>query len=505
MGATRDRVDRAATNERQAWIASHIHRVAPDATVISDRERLTPFETDAYIGYRVLPLIVVLPGNEADCKAIVGFARETQIPIVARGAGTGISGGSIPDANGILLVTTRMRAMVALDGLARVARVQPGHRNLAVSEAARPLGLFYAPDPSSQVIASIGGNLAANAGGIHCLKYGLTTHNVRGARLITGDAERITLGSQALDVAGYDLLALVIGSEGNLGIVTEATLNLLPLPESTVTLLAAFATVDAAAAAVGAIIGGNTELDRPGVIPAALEMMDALVIEVCERFMNAGFPRDCAALLLCELDGDPITVADECQRVQDALAEFKPTQIRLAREANERETLWKARKGAFTMLAAIHPDYYTIDGTIPRAALPTILARIAKLADAYGLVVANVFHAGDGNIHPCIFYDATRAGEQERSEELAGHILEACIEVGGTITGEHGVGIEKLRQMCQQFRPHEIAAFHAVKAAFDPDGLMNPGKAVPTLNRCAEWGGLKVRDGVIPHAEIPRF
>jgi glycolate oxidase len=380
----------------------------------------------------------------------------------------------------------------------RMATVEPGVRNLQVSEAAAPHRLFYAPDPSSQSICSIGGNVAENAGGVHCLKYGLTLHNVMAIRAIDGEGEVVEAGGPALDAAGYDLLALLTGSEGNLGVITRVKVRLLPLPERTETLLAAFASVRAAAAAVGEIIGA-------GVVPAALEMMDRIVIEACERFMGLGFPLGAEALLLVEVDGSSEEAAAALDEVRAILEREGAAGIRVAADDEERARLWRARKGAFTALATVMPDYYTIDGTIPRRCLPDVLDAILAMARAEGLTVGNVFHAGDGNLHPCIFYDATRPGELERGEALGGRILELCVEVGGTITGEHGVGIEKLRQMCVQFRAPELAAFHAVKGAFDPAGLLNPGKAVPTLKRCAEWGGMHVRGGEVPRPDIPRF
>jgi glycolate oxidase len=443
-------------------------------------------------------MMAVVPDSEAQVGAIVAACRARGVPVVTRGAGTGVSGGAIPHAEGVLLVVTRLRKILALDALARTATVEPGVRNLAVSEAAAPHGLFYAPDPSSQLVCSIGGNVAENAGGVHCLKYGFTTHNILAVTAFDGEGERIELGSAALDAPGYDLLALVTGSEGNLGVITRVTVRLLPLPEATETLLAAFPSVRAAAEAVGEIIGA-------GLIPAALEMMDRIVIDACERFMGLGFPTEAEALLLAEVDGGRAEVDEALAQVRSILARCGATEVRVAANEQERSELWRARKGAFTALATIHPDYYTIDGTIPRRCLPEVLERTLELAKEYGLTVGNVFHAGDGNIHPCIFYDASVPGELEKSEALGGRILELCIDVGGTITGEHGVGIEKLRQMCKQFRPAEIAAFHDVKAAFDPDGILNPGKAVPTLNRCAEWGGMHTRSGNVPRADIPRF
>jgi glycolate oxidase len=393
---------------------------------------------------------------------------------------------------------TKMKAIQSLDPAARVAWVEPGVRNVRVSEAAAPHGLFYAPDPSSQSVCSIGGNVAENSGGVHCLKYGLTTHNLLAVRAIDADGDAIEAGGLALDAPGYDLLAILTGSEGNLGVFTRVAVRLLPLPEATQTLLAAFPSVRQAAQAVGEIIGA-------GIVPAALEMMDRVVIEACERFMALGLPVGAEALLLAEVDGCAQEALDAAASVRAILERCGASQVRIAADAAERERLWKARKGAFTALAHILPDFYTIDGTIPRRCLPDMLDRVYELARDYGLTVGNVFHAGDGNIHPCIFYDANKPGDLERGEELGGRILEACVEVGGTITGEHGVGIEKLRQMCVQFSPAELEAFHAVKAAFDPDAILNPGKAVPTLARCTEFRGMRVEGGRIPRPEIPRF
>jgi glycolate oxidase len=472
--------------------------IRPPLDIIADDERLKPFETDAFIAHRETPLAAVIVDDEAQVREVVQLCSRLGVPVVSRGAGTGISGGAIPRRDGVLLVMARMRQVLALDALARTATVEPGVRNLHVSERAEPHGLFYAPDPSSQVICSIGGNVAENAGGVHCLKYGLTTHNVMALRVIDGDGELLQLGSHALDAAGYDLMALLAGSEGNLGVITQAVVRLVPLPEKTETLLAAFPSVRQAAAVVGDIIGA-------GIVPAALEMMDRIVIEACERFMALGLPVGAEALLLAEVDGSAEEATDALERVRAIMQAGGATEIRIAADAAERERLWKSRKGAFAALATILPDYYTIDGTIPRRCLPDVLDYVYELSAEYGMTVGNVFHAGDGNIHPCIFYDSSRPGELERSEELGGRILERCVEVGGTITGEHGVGIEKLKQMCVQFRPGELAAFHEVKGAFDPAGILNPGKAVPTLNRCAEWGGMHVRGGVVPRPSIPRF
>jgi glycolate oxidase len=472
--------------------------IRPSLDIIADSERLKPFETDAYIAHRETPLAAVVVDSEDQVRDVVRVCAAAGVPIVSRGAGTGISGGSIPRRDGVLLVLARMRRVLGFDPVGRTATVDPGVRNLLISEIAQPHGLFYAPDPASQVICSIGGNVAENAGGVHCLKYGLTTHNILGLRVIDADADVLELGGRALDGAGYDLLALLNGSEGNLGVITQVTVRLVPLPERTETVLAAFASVRAAAAAVGDIIGA-------GIVPAALEMMDKIVIEACERSMALGLPLGAEALLLCEVDGGAEEAAESLGQVRALLEAAGATEIRVARDSAERERLWKSRKGAFAALATILPDYYTIDGTIPRRCLPDVLDYVYELSREYGLIVGNVFHAGDGNIHPCIFYDSSKPGELERSEELGGLILERCVEVGGTITGEHGVGIEKLKQMCVQFRAPELAAFHDVKRAFDPAGILNPGKAVPTLNRCAEWGGMHVREGRVPRSDIPRF
>ncbi|HSN19470.1 MAG TPA: FAD-linked oxidase C-terminal domain-containing protein [Usitatibacter sp.] len=488
----------AAQAVARARVLEALRAVRPTLAIVADDEGLKPFETDAFISHRETPMLAVLPESEDQVRDVVRACRRLGVPVVSRGAGTGISGGAIPRRDGVLLVMTKMKAILAVDAMARLAWVEPGVRNLRVSEAAAPIGLFYAPDPSSQSVCSIGGNVAENSGGVHCLKYGLTTHNLLAVRAIDADGEVVETGSLALDAPGYDLLALLTGSEGNLGVITRVAVRLVPIPEATQTLLAAFPSVRRAAQAVGEIIGA-------GIVPAALEMMDKVVIEACERFMAMGFPLGAEALLLAEVDGCAGEAVEAAAAVRAILERCGATEVRIAADAAERERLWKARKGAFTALATILPDFYTIDGTIPRRCLPDILDRVYQLAQEYGLMVGNVFHAGDGNIHPCIFYDANKPGDLERGEELGGRILEACVEVGGTITGEHGVGVEKLRQMCVQFSPAELEAFHAVKAAFDPEGILNPGKAVPTLRRCTEFRGMRVEGGRIPRPDIPRF
>jgi len=484
--------------DRRSRALAALAAVRPPLTVVDDEEGLKPFETDALIAHRETPMLAVLPDSEDQVRAVVRACVALGIPVVTRGAGTGVSGGAIPRADGVLLVLSKMKRMISIDTLARVAVVEPGVRNLQVSEAAAPHGLFYAPDPSSQAICSIGGNVAENAGGVHCLKYGLTTHNVTSVRAIDADGDVIEAGGAALDAAGFDLLALFTGSEGNLGVITRIGVRLLALPERTETLLAAFPTVRQGAEAVGEIIGA-------GIVPAALEMMDRIVIDACERFMAMGFPAGAEALLLVEVDGSREEALESLGAVRAILERCGAREVRVAADAPERERLWKARKGAFAALATILPDYYTIDGTIPRRSLPDVLERVYAIAREYGFIVGNVFHAGDGNIHPCIFYDANKPGDLEKSEECGGRMLEVCLEFGGTITGEHGVGIEKLRLMCVQFRAAELAAFHDVKRAFDATGMLNPGKAVPTLKRCAEWGGMHVHEGRLGHPDIPRF
>jgi glycolate oxidase len=487
----------AVRHDTRAGALAALAAIRPPLRVVAERERLAAFEMDAYIQKRETPMAAVLPDTEDQVRAVVRELGRLGVPVISRGAGTGISGGATPTADGVMLVLSRMRRIVAIDAAARIAVVEPGVPNAQVTVAAQSASLYFAPDPSSQVVSSIGGNVAENAGGVHCLKYGLTVHNVMGLRVIDGDGDLLEVGGEALDSPGYDLLAVLNGSEGNLGVITRATLRLLPRPEATETMLAAFDSVKAGAEAVGAIIGA-------GVIPAAIEMMDRVVIDACERYMALGLPK-AEALLLVEVDGGMEETAEMLAEVRRLLDSCGATEVRVAKGDEERANLWKSRKGAFAALATVMPDYYTMDGTIPRRALPEVLESIYALGREYGMVIGNVFHAGDGNMHPCIFYDSAKAGDLERSEELGGKILELCIDHGGTITGEHGVGIEKLKQMCLQFRDGEIAAFHDVKRAFDPAGILNPGKAVPTLKRCAEWGGLHVHGGRIPRPDIPRF
>jgi len=404
----------------------------------------------------------------------------------------------LPIENGLLLVLTKLNRILDLDPLNRTARLQPGVRNLAISEAAAAHGLYYAPDPSSQIACSIGGNVAENSGGVHCLKYGLTVHNVLEVRLLTIDGEELVLGGAVLDSPGFDLLALVNGSEGMLGVITEILVRLLPIPETAQVVLAGFASIERAAATVGAIISA-------GIIPAGLEMMDRLSVEAVEAFISPGYPRDAEAVLLCELDGGEAEVAEQMTAIKVILNDHNATSVAVSANEADRLRLWQGRKNAFPAVGRIRPDYYCMDGTIPRRELARVLASIHAASERYGLPVANVFHAGDGNLHPLILYDANREDELEQAERLGAEILSMCIEAGGTVTGEHGVGMEKIDSMCEQFRPAELEQFHALKKAFDPAGLLNPGKAVPTLHRCAELGAMHVHKGKLPFPDLPRF
>jgi glycolate oxidase len=441
--------------------------------------------------------MVVLPETVEQVQEVLREASRHDVPVVARGAGTGLSGGALPVDGGILLSMARFNRILDIDQANRTARVQPGVTNLAITEAASPFSLYYAPDPSSQIACSIGGNVAENAGGVHCLKYGLTVHNIVGLQFLTPEGELVRVGG-ALDAPGYDLLALLTGSEGMLGVIVEITVKLLPVPEHAQVLLAAFEDVQHAGDAVASVIAA-------GLVPAGLEMMDRMAIDAAEQFVHAGYPLDAEAILLCELDGTHEEVEEQIEQAAALLRQAGASQVVAARDGDQRRLFWAGRKAAFPAVGRLSPDYYCMDGTIPRKRLAHVLSRIGELSTEYGLPVANVFHAGDGNLHPLILFDANKPGELKRTEELGGKILELCVEVGGTITGEHGVGIEKIDQMCVQFRAGELEQFHAVKRAFDPKGLLNPGKAVPTLHRCAEFGAMHVHHGHLPFPELERF
>jgi glycolate oxidase len=479
-------------------VVEALSRVLPAGTLMYETEDLRPYECDGLAAYRALPLVVVLPTTEEQVVAVLRICFELDVPVVARGAGTGLSGGALPHTRGVLLSLARFNRILKLDPVARTAVVQPGVRNLAISEAAAPHGLYYAPDPSSQIACSIGGNVAENAGGVHCLKYGLTVHNLLRVRGVTIDGEIVEIGSGALDAPGYDLLALVTGSEGMLVVLTEVTVKLVPKPQLAQCVLAAFDDVVRAGDAVARIIAA-------GIIPAGLEMMDQPATAAVEEFVHAGYPLDAKAILLCESDGTPEEVAEEIARVRAVLEDSGATEIRVSRDEAERLKFWAGRKAAFPAAGRISPDYYCMDGTIPRKRIGEMLTAIEGMEEKYGLRCMNVFHAGDGNLHPLILFDANQPDELERAEEFGAEILELSVALGGTITGEHGVGMEKINQMCAQFTTDEVRQFFRVKAAFDPPGLLNPGKAIPTLNRCAEYGRMKVSKGHVPYPDIPRF
>ncbi|XSG85952.1 MAG: FAD-linked oxidase C-terminal domain-containing protein [Methylohalobius sp. ZOD2] len=482
---------------KQALVRS-LRKILPEDAILTEAEELQPYECDGLSAYRCRPWLVVMPWTPEQVRAVMALCHDRGIPVVARGGGTGLSGGALPLENGVLLSLARLNRILAIDPENRIARVQPGVRNLAVSEAAQPYGLYYAPDPSSQIACTVGGNVAENAGGVHCLKYGLTVHNVLGLSFLTVAGEAVSVGSGGLDGPGLDILALMHGSEGLLGVVTEVTVRLLPFPESVQVLMAAFDDVTRAAEAVAGVI-------RAGLVPAGLEMMDRVAIEVVEDFVHAGYPVGAEAVLLCELDGPVAAVEEESARAAALLRQCGAYDVRVARDEAERRRFWAGRKAAFPAVGKITPDYYCMDGTIPRHRLAEVLTGIERLSRRYGLEVANVFHAGDGNLHPLIMYDASVSGELQRVERLGDEILVLCVAVGGTITGEHGVGVEKLDGMCYQFDPKTLEQFYAVKRAFDPEGLLNPGKAVPTLARCAELGGMHVHRGNLPHSELERL
>ncbi|WP_367599482.1 glycolate oxidase subunit GlcD [Pseudomonas fulva] len=493
-----ERVDGALPTVDRALLIQSLRDALPDLQLLHRDEDLKPYECDGLAAYRTVPLLVVLPERVDQVQGVLQICHQLTVPVVARGAGTGLSGGAMPLAKGVLLVMARLNRILEVSPQGRFARVQPGVRNLAISQAAAPYGLYYAPDPSSQIACTIGGNVAENAGGVHCLKYGLTVHNILKLEVLTVEGERLSLGSDALDSPGFDLLALFTGSEGMLGIVTEVTVRLLPKPPVARVLLASFDRVEDAARSVAHIIAA-------GIIPGGLEMMDNLAIRAAEDFIQAGYPVEAAAILLCELDGVEADVQEDCERVTALFTQAGAREVRLACDEAQRARFWAGRKNAFPAVGRLSPDYYCMDGTIPRRELPYVLVRISEMAREHGLRVANVFHAGDGNMHPLILFDANRPGELERAESLGGKILELCVAVGGSITGEHGVGREKINQMCAQFTHDELRVFHAVKAAFDPQGLLNPGKNIPTLHRCAEFGALHVHHGQLPFPALERF
>jgi len=464
-------------------LLSALKEILPAHRIITDEASLKTYECDGLTLYREMPLVAVIPETVAQVQAVLRLSHNHGLPVVPRGAGTGLCAGAMPHPEGILLNLAALDQIIEIDGPNQLARVQPGVSNLSISAAARELGLFYAPDPSSQIICSIGGNVAENSGGVHCLKYGLTIHNLLSLTVLTASGDLITLGGDGFDTPGPDLVALFTGSEGLLGVVVEATVRLLPLPESTAVVLAGFTSVRAAGEAVSAIIAA-------GILPAGLEMMDQLALRAAEDFAKAGYPRDAAAVLLCELDGLNGELQAQLEDVQRILQQRGASSLRVARDAEEREQLWKGRKSAFPAVGRIARDYYCMDGTIPRSQVANVLEEISRLGEQYDLRVANVFHAGDGNLHPLILFDGSDPDQVRRAEAFGAAILEHSVAVGGCITGEHGVGLEKLRQMPCQFSDDELGQFEELKVAFDPQLLLNPGKGIPILRRCQEYRAL---------------
>jgi glycolate oxidase len=483
---------------RRASLVAALAPLLPAHALLHHAEQTTPYECDGLTAYRQRPLAVALPENEAQVAAVLKACHRLGVPVVARGAGTGLSGGALPHEAGLTLALAKFNKILSIDPLARTARVQCGVRNLAISEAAAPLGLYYAPDPSSQIACSIGGNIAENSGGVHCLKYGLTLHNVLRVRGFTVEGEAIEFGSEALDAPGLDLLALVVGSEGMLAVVTEVTVKLVPKPQLARCIMASFDDVRKAGDAVAAIIAA-------GIIPAGLEMMDKPMTAAVEDFVHAGYDLGAEAILLCESDGTPEEVAEEVAKMEAVLQANGATRCQVSADEAQRLKFWSGRKNAFPASGRISPDYMCMDSTIPRKHLATILLDIQQMEKKYGLRCANVFHAGDGNLHPLILFDANDPDQLHRCEQFGAEILERSVALGGTVTGEHGVGVEKLNSMCVQFSAEELAQMLALKSAFDPQGTLNPGKQIPSLSRCAEYGRMHVKRGLLAFPELERF
>ena len=484
--------------DRQAMVVHSLKAVVPEHALLWNNEDTTPYECDGLTAYRQRPLVVVLPETYAQVQAVLKTCHALEVPVVARGAGTGLSGGAMPHKLGVTLSLAKFNKILKVDPLSRTAVVQGGVRNLAISEAAAPHGLYYAPDPSSQIACTIGGNVAENSGGVHCLKYGLTVHNVIKVKGFTIEGEEIEFGSHALDAPGYDLLSVVIGSEGMLAITTEVTVKLIPKPQLARCIMASFDDLRKAGDAVAAVIAA-------GIIPAGLEMMDKPMTAAVEDFVHAGYDLTAEAILLCESDGTLEEVEEEIGRMSEVLTRCGATAITVSQNEAERLRFWSGRKNAFPASGRISPDYMCMDSTIPRKRLADILLAIAEMEKKYQLRCANVFHAGDGNLHPLILFDANDADQLHRCELFGAEILETSVAMGGTVTGEHGVGVEKLNSMCVQFSPEENEQMFGVKRAFDSKSLLNPGKVIPTLNRCAEYGKMLVRGGKISHPDLPRF
>jgi glycolate oxidase len=483
---------------RRDEIIAALSGILPAESVISDADERRVYECDGLSAYRQLPMVVVLPSTTADVSAVLKYCFAEGIKVVPRGAGTSLSGGALPLADAVMLGLGKLNQIIDVDFDNRAVVSQPGVTNLAISEAVAHKGFYYAPDPSSQIACSIGGNVAENSGGVHCLKYGLTTNNLLGIEVVMMDGQVVRLGGKHFDSEGYDLLGLMTGSEGLLGVVTEVTVRILKKPETARAVLVGFPSNEAAGDCVGAIIGA-------GIIPGGMEMMDKLATQAAEDFVHAGYPLDVESLLIIELDGPEAEVTYLIERVDVLAREAGATYSRISESEEERITFWAGRKAAFPAIGRISPDYYCMDGTIPRTRLPEVLSRVAELSEHYGLRVANVFHAGDGNLHPLILYDANIPGELDKTEEFGAEILKLCVEVGGVLTGEHGVGVEKRDLMEVMFTEDDLNQQQRVKCAFDPTGLLNPGKVYPTLHRCAELGRLHVHDGKTRFPDLPRF
>ncbi len=490
--------ERARRSARQAEVVAALSAVLPARSLLWQLEDVVPYECDGLTAYREHPLVVALPETDAQVAELLRACHAMNVSVVARGAGTGLSGGALPHRMGVTLSLARFNRIVRLDVAGRTAVVQCGVRNLAISEAAAPHGLYYAPDPSSQIACTIGGNVAENAGGVHCLKYGLTLHNVMRVKGYTIEGEAVVFGSEALDTPGLDLLPLVIGSEGMLAVVTEVTVRLIPKPELARCIMASFDDVRKAGDAVANIIAA-------GIIPAGLEMMDRPMTAAVEDFVHAGYDLAAEAILLCESDGTPQEVEEEIGRMLEVLTGAGATRVEVSRDEAQRLKFWSGRKNAFPASGRLSPDYMCMDSTIPRKRLADILLAIAEMEKKYGLRCANVFHAGDGNLHPLILFDANDADQLHRCELFGADILETSVRMGGTVTGEHGVGVEKLGSMCVQFSPQELEQMASLKRAFDAKELLNPGKVIPTLQRCVEGGKMHVKKGLLPFADLPRF
>lgn len=488
----------AAVIARRLTIADDLRTLVPGEGVIVDEDERRAYESDGLTAYRALPLIVVLPQTVDQVANVLKYCKEHGIKVVPRGAGTSLSGGALPLEDGILLGMGKFNKVLEVDYDNRCARVQPGVTNLAITKAVEEDGFYYAPDPSSQIACTIGGNVAENSGGVHSLKYGLTTNNVLGLEMVTIDGEILRIGGKHLDAEGYDLLGLMIGSEGLLGVVTEVTVRLLPKPETQRALLIGFPSSEAGGNCVAQVIAS-------GIIPGGMEMMDRPAIMAAEDFIHAGYPADCEALLIVELDGPEAEVDHLIEEVRQIAENLGASSLRISQSEEERAMFWAGRKAAFPAVGRLSPDYYCMDGTIPRNKLPHVLSEMTKMSKHYGLGVANVFHAGDGNLHPLIMYDANNPGELEKAEDFGSDILKLCVEVGGVLTGEHGVGVEKRDLMPTMFTEDDLKQQMRVKCAFDPDGLLNPGKVFPQLHRCAELGRMHIHKGQLPFPDIPRF